>query len=237
MDPTKHFVADTDCDIYNRGSYGRGCELDRALPPSGWPTVPGQEPTPAVHTTYRPEYGVPPPLASGPSQYGPRYGPPSTHPLQFFPTEQPLLPPPPPPPRYFPVGPPSTPSPPTTSYYPVTPTYYDVSTKRTGTYVPSAPPTTFIHVPGEYTPVSVNPLNRVSGPGGVFKDLFDPYGLNPANGPTLYGTGKKCELMLLFELLLSVGLGTMLFKSISNTNSEYFRKKCSEYVFEYVMIM
>lgn len=196
MDPTKHFVTDLDCDIYNRGSYGRGCELDKVLPSSRWPIIPDKELTPTVLTTYRPEYGVPPSLASGPSLYGPRYGPPSTHPLQFFPTEEPPLVPPP---QYSPVGPPSTPFPPSMSY-PVTPPFFDTSTKRTGTYVPSAPPTTFIHIPGEYTPVSAKPLNRDSGPDGVFKDLFDPYGLNPTNVPTLYGTGNQCKLMLLFEL-------------------------------------
>lgn len=189
MDPNKHFVKDLDCDIYNRGSYGRGCELDKVLPSLEWPTIPRKDLTPTVHTTYRPDYGVPPPLAPSPSFYGPRYGPPSTYPLQFFPTEEPSVSQLP---QYIPVRFPSTLSPPINSY-PVTPTSFDTSTRPTGTYVPSLPPTTFFHIPEEYTPVLVKPLNRDSVQEGLFKDLFDPYGLNPTTGPSLYGTGKKCK--------------------------------------------
>ncbi|XP_015363152.1 PREDICTED: uncharacterized protein LOC107161309 isoform X1 [Diuraphis noxia] len=218
MDPVKHFVQDSGCDVYNRGSYGRGCELDKVLPQSGWPLVPGQDLTPTVLTTYRPQYGVPPPLT--PSLYGPKYGPPSSPPLQFFPivpsespsptpspSPPPPLPspsPPPQPPQYYPVGPHSSPSPPPqyfpppstlsppSGYYPVTPTVFNIPTRPTGTYVPSMPPTTFFQIPGEYTPVSVRPTNRLPGvPGGVYNDLFNPYGQNPTQVPTVYGMAKK----------------------------------------------
>ncbi|KAF0725765.1 Uncharacterized protein FWK35_00031101, partial [Aphis craccivora] len=227
MDPVKHFVEDSNCDVYNRGSYGRGCELDKVLPHSGWPLVPGQELTPTVLTTYRPQYGVPPPLT--PSLYSPKYGPPPSPPLQFFPivpsespsptpTPSPSPPPSPPPqyypvsphsspsppPQYYPIGPHSSPSlppqyfpPPTTlsppsGYYPVTPTIFHTTTRPTGTYVPSMPPTTFFQMPGEYTPVSARPINRESGvPGGVYNDLFNLYGQNPTKVPTVYGVSKK----------------------------------------------
>jgi len=199
MDPVKHFIEDSNCDVYNRGSYGRGCELDKVLPHSGWPLVPGQELTPTVLTTYRPQYGVPPPLT--PSLYSPKYGPPPSPPLQFFPivpsespspspTPSPPLPPSLPP-QYFP--PPTTLSPPS-GYYPVTPTIFHTTTRPTGTYVPSMPPTTFFQMPGEYTPVSVRPINRESGvPGGVYNDLFNLYGQNPTQVPTVYGVSKKCK--------------------------------------------
>ncbi|VVC46129.1 PAN/Apple domain [Cinara cedri] len=194
MDPNKHFVQDTECDIFNRGSYGRGCELDKTHFPTGpWPTGPGQDLTPTVHTTYRPQYGVPPPLSPTPSGYGPKYGPPPSPPLQFFPVIPSGSPIPPPSPspsppssQYFPVRPITpTPSPPT-QYFPVTPTTFVTSTRRTGTYVPSLPPTTFYPIQGEYTPAGVKPSNRNPDP-GVFKDSFNPYGQNPTRGPILYG--------------------------------------------------
>lgn len=232
MDPNKHFVQDTECDIFNRGSYGRGCELDKGdFPTKMWPSAPGQDLTPNIHTTYRPQYGVPPPLSPNPSIYGPKYGPPPSPPLQFFP----VTPSPSPSPPYFPVRPiTATPLPPTQHYpvtpnqyypvtpsqnypvkpiqhypvtpiqhypvtptqnYPVTPTTFITPTRRTGTYVPSFPPTTFYQIPGGYTPVSVKPSNRDSTP-GVFKDLFNPYGQNPTQVPTLYGPygpAKKCK--------------------------------------------
>jgi hypothetical protein len=54
--------------------------------------------------------------------------------------------------------------------------------------VPSQPPTTFFHIPGEYTPVSAKPVNRDPIPGGGFY----PYGKHPNQIPTVYGTtGKK----------------------------------------------
>lgn len=219
MDQNKHFIEDSGCDIYNRGSYGRGCELDKVLPSPGWPTaqpspgwptgqplpswptvqtnpgwpsVPGQDLTPTVLTTYRPQYGVPPPLSPSPSPNGPKYGPPPSPPLQFFP-----ITPSPSPQPYFPIGPPSTPTPPS-NYYPVTPTIFDTSTKSTGTYVPSLPPTTYFQFPGEYTPISVRPINRESTPGSVFKDFFDPnrYGQNPTQVPTFYGVTKKCKKII-----------------------------------------
>lgn len=180
IDPVKHFVRDPDCDIYNRGSYGRGCELDK--PSFGWPTVPGQDQTPTVLTTYRPQYDVP-----FPSLYGSKYGPPQSPPLQFFPTTVP----PPESPQYFPVGPSSIPSPsppPLPVLYPVTPTVFRTSTKSTGTYVPSHPPTTFFQIPGEYTPVSIRPFDRQPD---VFPDSFDPYGVRPTQTPTIYGAKKK----------------------------------------------
>jgi len=221
MDPVKHFVEDSGCDVYNRGSYGRGCELDKVLPQSGWPLVPGQDITPTVLTTYRPQYGVPPPLT--PSLYGPKYGPPSSPPLQFFPilpsespsptpspSPPPSLPPPsatPLPPQYYPVDPHSSPSPPPryfpppstqsppTGYYPVTPNVFNIPTRPTGTYVPSMPPTTFYHIPGEYTPVSVRPSNRLPGvPGGVYNDFFNLYGQKSPQVPTVYGMAKKRKI-------------------------------------------
>lgn len=170
MDPTKHLVPDPGCDIYNRGSYGRGCELDKVLPPSGWPPVSvGHGLTPTVITTYRPPYDVPL-LPPQPSSYGPspRYGPPPSPPVQLFPTTP---------------SPPSSESPP--KYFPSVP-----PTRPTGTYVPSLPPTTFFQNPGgEYTPVSVRP------PGGVFKDLFDPpptIGQVPVQWPK-FGFGGKSK--------------------------------------------
>lgn len=182
MDPAKHFVVDSGCDIYNRGSYGRGCELDQVLPTSGWPPV---TQTPTVLTTYRPDYGVPPPLSPSPSLYGPKYGPTTFTPLQFFP----VTPSSSPwsssiPPRYYPVRPPSS------TYYPETSTR-----PPTGVYVPSQPPTIFFQIPGEYTPVSITPINRESGlQDGTFNDLFGPYtgggGLNPTQAP-FHGTAKK----------------------------------------------
>lgn len=170
MDPNKHFVPDSGCDVYNRGSYGRGCELDKVLPTSGgWPPVPGQGFTPTVLTTYRPQYGVPPPLSPSPSPYGPRYGPPPSPPVQLFPSV-------------------SSESPP--KFFPVTPT-----TRPKGAYVPSLPPTTFFQIPGEYTPVSVRPSNPDPEPKGVFKDLFYPFGQIPTQVPTfIYGTPNKRKI-------------------------------------------
>lgn len=205
MDPTKHLVPDLGCDIYNRGSFGRGCELDKALPPSGWPPASvgygGGQLTPTVVTTYRPQYGVPPPPESL-TPYGPRYGPPPPPPVQLFPTT--ISPPPEqlfpttissPPVQLFPttISPPpssSTDFPPKnfpTAGPPTLP--YAPPTRPTGTYAPSLPPTTFFQYPGgEYTPVSVRPSQ-----GGVFKDLFDPpEGQTPAQRPTVfYGLGKN----------------------------------------------
>ncbi|XP_065206195.1 uncharacterized protein LOC135835727 isoform X2 [Planococcus citri] len=37
MDPRRHFIEDRDCEVYHRGSYGHGCEIDR-WPYSGYPT-------------------------------------------------------------------------------------------------------------------------------------------------------------------------------------------------------
>lgn len=207
MDPTKHFVEDASCDVYNRGSYGRGCELDEVRPQAGWPP-PGtglQGLTPTVLTTYRPDYGVPPPLSSAFSPYGPKYGPTASPPLQFFPVTPSSSPPkyfptatpsPPPPPQFYPVGPPPSPSPPPVQFPGGVP--FDTSTRPTGTYVPSQPPTTFFQIPGEYTPVSARPVDRAPVPppaGGTgFKDSFDPYGIqNPGQGPLVYGPPKKRE--------------------------------------------
>lgn len=196
MDPNRHFVRDAECDIFNRGSYGRGCELDTGpFADRPWPPAPGRDLTPAVHTTYRPQYGVPPPLPPSQSGYGPKYGPPASPPLQFFPVT-PSGPPPspsPPPSQYFPVVRPTLVTP--SQYFPVTPSTFVSSTKRTGIYVPSLPPTTFYQTPVEYTPAGVEPSNRSPAPGG-FDDLFDPYGQNPTRVPTLYGPYQpptKCK--------------------------------------------
>lgn len=176
MDPVKHLVRDADLDVYNRGSYGRGCELDRGRPSSGWPTVaPDQDQTPL--TTYRPPYDVPPPLATSP------YGPP---PLQYFPTVSPSDSPP----LYVPIRPPSTTSTPSTVFR--TPPPPPPPTKSTGSYTPSLPPTTFFRTPAEYTPVSIGPpstTNRQHSGAGVFNDVFaDP--AIPTRTPTVYGTAS-----------------------------------------------
>lgn len=36
MDPRRHFVEDAECELYHRGSYGHGCEVDR-WPYGGYP--------------------------------------------------------------------------------------------------------------------------------------------------------------------------------------------------------
>lgn len=277
MDPTKHFIEDSGVDVYNRGSFGRGCELDKGPPPAGLPPVPGQDLRPTVVTTYRPPNGGAPPTT--PSLYGPNYG---TPPLQFYPTVAPQSPIPPqyypvsptptplvpkyypvsPPstpltPKYYPVGPPPTPLtpkyypvgqpptllppkyypiiPPSTlapppKYYPVTPTVFDTSTRPTGTYVPSLPPTTFFQLPGEYNPSSVRPLNRDPVPGVVFKDLYFPYGQYPygqfpygqypTEVPTIYGTGNKGKINVIVLRYTKVGtLRIFGFSKISHRHS------------------
>uniref|UniRef100_A0A2S2R1U8 Apple domain-containing protein n=1 Tax=Sipha flava TaxID=143950 RepID=A0A2S2R1U8_9HEMI len=271
MDPTKHFVDDSSCDVYNRGSFGRGCELDKIPPSSGWPLVPGQDKippssgwplvpgqdlTPTVLTTYRPQYGVPPPLSPGPSLYGPKYGPPPSPPVNFYPSGSPSPSPPvqpypnglppsmppvkfypsgptpsplpspspsPLPPQYFPTAPPPTLQPPTI-YIPVKPTVFiDTSTRPTGTFVPSQPPTTFFHIPGEYTPVSAKPVNRDPIPGGGFY----PYGKHPNQIPTVYGTtGKK---MCYINFGNTARLLPSAIKKSMNVESEYKCKmECNE---------
>ncbi len=40
MDPQRHFTEDTSCELYHRGSYGHGCEIDRwpySANPSAYP--------------------------------------------------------------------------------------------------------------------------------------------------------------------------------------------------------
>lgn len=180
MDPVKHLIQDNECDIYNRGSFGRGCEFNKGLPELWPPTFINQNvpPTilttysppyqpPVITTTYRPAYGLIPPL--NPSQFNPSYGPPPSSDY----------------------GPPNYPIAPTvpTTYSPITPPTIDTSTKPTGTYVPSMPPTTFFHIPGEYTPVFSQPRDRVPTL-GVPNGGGNPYGQNP-QVPQFYGPVKK----------------------------------------------
>ncbi|XP_050426859.1 uncharacterized protein LOC126837103 [Adelges cooleyi] len=167
MDPTKHFIEDAGCDIYNRGSFGRGCELDKTLP-GLWPTS-----SPPILTTYRPTYGQLPP--QGPPQFVPGYGPPLDSGYG---------------PPNFPIGP-TVPPP----FSPTTPTMF-TPTKPTGTYVPSQPPTTFFQMPNEYTPVSGRPQDRqpypdisIGGSGGGGGG-GNPYGQNP-QVPQFYGPVTK----------------------------------------------
>lgn len=54
MDPRKHFVPDTGCELYHRASYGHGCELDQWPYNSNPPTTPFTPPPAAASYTPRP---------------------------------------------------------------------------------------------------------------------------------------------------------------------------------------
>lgn len=110
MDPRRHFIEDSSCELYHRGSYGHGCEIDQ------WPYVGSPNYTPVNHKGWSPPPSLQPPtskptvisVTAGPypyDPYGKDYGnhgpsPPSTtfDPKQsLFPTPGiPYLPPEPP---------------------------------------------------------------------------------------------------------------------------------------------
>jgi len=98
MDPRKHFVDDGSCELYHRGSYGHGCEIDR------WPYGGSTPFTPVNRNNWPSTTLQPPPIkptvftvTSSSYPYSP--GRPTTTPIPydpglFFPsTGKPYLPP------------------------------------------------------------------------------------------------------------------------------------------------
>jgi hypothetical protein len=111
MDPRKHFVDDGSCELYHRGSYGHGCEIDR------WPHAGNPPFTPAVNrNNWTPTSTLQPPslkpsiftVTSSRYPYNPDDRGPATTPMPYDPglfypttTGRPYLPPDP----GYPTGP------------------------------------------------------------------------------------------------------------------------------------